>query len=143
MSKNQLKQTRREFLKGTGALAAGIALSGRISNVLASEKWRKPNVIFVFADQLRACSVGCYGDKQAKTPNIDKLASKGVRFTNAISTWASMFAVQGNVDDWAISNVKWRGIQRLSNLGWFAIYRHCIQITGLCDRLHWQMASSG
>ncbi len=87
MSESQLKQTRREFLKGAGALAAGMALGGRVPSVLAGEERRKPNVIFVFADQLRACSVGCYGDKQAKTPNLDRLASRGVRFTNAISTW--------------------------------------------------------
>ena len=78
-------QTRREFLKGAGALAAGVALSGLPA--LAAEPRKKPNVVFIFADQLRSMSVGCYGDKQAKTPNIDRLASEGMRFTNAISVW--------------------------------------------------------
>ncbi len=78
-------QSRREFLKRTGAVAAGIALSGL--ECLAADSGRKPNVIFVFADQLRSQALGCYGDKQAKTPNIDRLASQGARFTNAISTW--------------------------------------------------------
>lgn len=79
-------QTRREFLKGAGTLAAGLALGGRLP-AFGGEARKKPNVIFVFADQLRACALGCYGDKQARTPNIDRLASEGVRFTNAISTW--------------------------------------------------------
>ena len=79
------KQTRREFLKGAGAVAAGMALSAL--PVFAAEPRKKPNVIFVFADQLRAQALGCYGDKQARTPNIDRLASEGARFTNAISTW--------------------------------------------------------
>lgn len=81
-------QSRREFLKKTGALAAGAVLSGALGlECLAAEPKRKPNVVFVFADQLRSQALGCYGDKQALTPNIDKLASEGARFTNAISTW--------------------------------------------------------
>jgi arylsulfatase A-like enzyme len=81
-------QSRREFLKKTGALAAGAVLGGALGlECLAADSGRKPNVIFVFADQLRSQALGCYGDKQAKTPNIDRLASQGVRFTNAISTW--------------------------------------------------------
>ncbi len=78
-------QSRREFLKGAGALAAGLTLGG--IPALGAEPRRKPNVIFVFADQLRSHALGCYGDKQAITPNIDRLASQGARFTNAISTW--------------------------------------------------------
>lgn len=77
--------TRREFLKGAGAITAGVALGGLPS--FAAESRRKPNVIYVFADQLRAQTLGCYGDKQVKTPNIDRLAADGARFTNAISTW--------------------------------------------------------
>lgn len=46
----------------------------------------KPNIVFIFADQLRSHAVGCYGNHQVKTPNMDRLATEGVRFTNAIST---------------------------------------------------------
>jgi len=53
----------------------------------ADEAGKKPNVVYIFADQLRSMSLGCYGDKQAITPNIDKLASEGMIFKNAISTW--------------------------------------------------------
>ncbi len=47
----------------------------------------KPNIIFIFADQMRSHVLGCYGNKQVKTKNIDKMARKGVRFDNAISIW--------------------------------------------------------
>lgn len=67
-------------------MAAGLAL-GRHMPAFGEEARRKPNVIFVFADQLRASALGCYADNQAKTPNLDRMASEGVRFTNAISTW--------------------------------------------------------
>jgi arylsulfatase A-like enzyme/Flp pilus assembly protein TadD len=42
-----------------------------------------PNVVFITIDTLRADHLGCYGDKQIHTPNIDALASEGVRFERA------------------------------------------------------------
>jgi len=42
----------------------------------------KMNVIFFITDQQRADSLGCAGNKMLKTPNLDRLASEGVRFTN-------------------------------------------------------------
>jgi len=47
---------------------------------------QSPNVIFVFADQLRASSVGCYGEEQVRTPNIDRFAGEGVLFSAAIAS---------------------------------------------------------
>lgn len=44
---------------------------------------RRPNVIFILADDLGWRDTGIYGSKLYRTPNIDKLASRGVRFTNA------------------------------------------------------------
>lgn len=47
----------------------------------------RPNVIVVLADQLRRQALGCYGDADAITPHIDRLAVDGVRFANACSTY--------------------------------------------------------
>ena len=44
------------------------------------------NVILITIDTLRADHVSCYGDSPVETPNIDRLAGEGVRFTNAAST---------------------------------------------------------
>ena len=46
---------------------------------------KQPNLIFVFADQLRYFSCGYTGDKQAHTPNIDHLAGESVNLFNAVS----------------------------------------------------------
>ena len=45
----------------------------------------KPNILFVFADQLRACSVGYAGEEPVLTPNLDRLASSATTFTNGVS----------------------------------------------------------
>ncbi len=42
----------------------------------------KPNIIFILADDLGIGNVSCYGADNYKTPNIDKLAGTGIRFTN-------------------------------------------------------------
>jgi len=44
---------------------------------------KKPNVLFIIADDLTATAVSSYENKACKTPNIDKLASEGVRYTKA------------------------------------------------------------
>lgn len=54
--------------------------------ISCSNKIEKPNIVYVFADQWRAQSMGYAGNPDLKTPNLDKLASEGVCFTNTIST---------------------------------------------------------
>lgn len=70
---------RRSFIFSCGAAAALPAL-GRAA------RGSRPNILFIFADQLRTMEIGCYGGTQARTPNMDRLAHEGVRFTHAFST---------------------------------------------------------
>ncbi len=44
---------------------------------------KKPNVIYIYADDLGRGLLSCYGQKQFSTPNIDKLASQGIKFNRA------------------------------------------------------------
>lgn len=48
---------------------------------LAADEPVKPNVVFILADDLGYADVGCYGQRRIKTPNIDRLAREGMRFT--------------------------------------------------------------
>jgi len=44
---------------------------------------RRPNILLVLADDLASWMLGCYGNREIKTPNIDRLAQSGVRFLNS------------------------------------------------------------
>src|SRR5439155_8381858 len=65
-------------------LPAAIALSAVIGHSAETlpPAPRKPNIIFILADDLGYGDLGCYGQTKIKTPNIDKLASEGIRFTD-------------------------------------------------------------
>ena len=60
-----------------------LLLSNCTENII---KENTPNVIFFLVDDLGWSDVGCYGSEFYETPNIDKLASEGVRFTDAYSS---------------------------------------------------------
>lgn len=50
--------------------------------ILAAQADRKPNIVFILADDLGYGELGCYGQKKIRTPNIDQLASQGIKFTH-------------------------------------------------------------
>ncbi len=50
-----------------------------------AQERRAPNIIFILADDLAQGDLGCYGQKKIKTPNLDRLAAEGTRFTQAYS----------------------------------------------------------
>jgi arylsulfatase A-like enzyme len=56
--------------------------------VALTQAAERPNLLFIIADDLGTGDVGCYGATKIKTPNLDKLAGEGVRFTDAHSVAA-------------------------------------------------------
>ena len=71
--------SRRDFLGSV----AGVAVAGVTRPEVVART--RPNVLVIFHDQLRAEALGCYGGRNIFTPNMDRLASEGIRFTNAVS----------------------------------------------------------
>jgi len=77
------KINRREFLKNAAIGMAGISILGtRCKKVLNT---RRPNIIYILADDLGYGDLGCYGQKKIKTPNLDQMANEGIRFTSHYS----------------------------------------------------------
>ncbi len=54
-----------------------------ISSILFAQQNKKPNVLFIIADDLTTTAVSSYENKISKTPNIDKLANEGIQYTKA------------------------------------------------------------
>jgi arylsulfatase A len=61
-------------------VASLIVLASFASTAVAQDA--KPNIILIFADDLGYADLGCYGAKGFKTPNLDRMAKQGVRFTS-------------------------------------------------------------
>ena len=67
-------------------IASFVVASSAVPSLAAESKSRL-NVLFIIADDL-SCRLGCYGEQQVKSPNIDRLASLGVRFDRAYCQYA-------------------------------------------------------
>ncbi|MBN2308550.1 MAG: sulfatase [Candidatus Hydrogenedentes bacterium] len=103
---------RREFMKmcglGTLALAGGRPAA-------AAERARKQNVVFILVDDLGWFDLGCYGSTFHETPNLDRLAASGMRFTNAYAAcpvcsptraaiMTGKYPARLNITDWIPGN---------------------------------------
>ena len=75
---------RRSFLKKVAAGTA-VAAAPRWLRAGDAPAGKKPNVLFILADDIGYGDLGCQGAVKVKTPNLDRLASQGVRFTDAHS----------------------------------------------------------
>lgn len=64
----------------TGAIVLPI-----IPSFLFAAEARKPNIVFILADDLNYTDLGCYGQTKIHTPNIDRLCNEGIKFSNAYS----------------------------------------------------------
>src|SRR5271170_1855457 len=69
--------SRRDLIAGAAGTLA-LATAGRVAAQAG-----KPNIVFILADDLGYADVSCYGQRDYTTPNIDRLALEGMRFTQA------------------------------------------------------------
>jgi arylsulfatase len=70
------------FVLALGLIAAALSMAGPAQ---ATEPKKKPNIVIILADDLGFSDIGCYGSEIA-TPNLDRLAAKGIRFTQFYNT---------------------------------------------------------
>ncbi|MES2077240.1 MAG: sulfatase-like hydrolase/transferase [Pseudomonadota bacterium] len=82
-------QSRRNILKSLPALALAESLAGYSSLAGAAADGREPpNILFILADDLGHADLGVYGQTDFATPQLDKLAGQGIRFTQAYANSA-------------------------------------------------------
>ena len=85
-------QSRRAFLRSLGAGIAPLLLGRHAARSLATTatsyaaKASRPNFLFILTDDQRYDAMGCAGNPLVRTPNIDALAARGIRFENAFVT---------------------------------------------------------
>ena len=79
------QMSRRAFLKSVSLAMVGAMVPAR----LQAAGRKRPNIVLIYADDLGYGDVSCYGATRVQTPNIDRLAAEGVRFTNAHSPSAT------------------------------------------------------
>ena len=85
------RSTRRNFLGMMSAAALSRALPHSLEGAMASPLLQnslasRPNIVFFLIDDLGYGDLGCYGNTFCETPNIDRLAREGMRFTNAYAS---------------------------------------------------------
>lgn len=85
---------RREFITGLGAGAAGMAaLAG--SAQPAGEQ--RPNVLVILPDEWRGQALGCMGNRDVRTPHLDRLASEGILFENTLANTPVCCPARANI----------------------------------------------
>ncbi|MFH1737506.1 MAG: sulfatase [bacterium] len=76
----EIQIKRRDFLAGMSGALGGLLLGGK-----TWAEGRPPNIVLILIDDLGWRDLGCYGGEVFETPNIDRLAGQGLRFTQAYS----------------------------------------------------------
>ena len=76
---------RRDFLKSVGLGATSLTLGSCVSASKLFEQKEKPNILWILSEDISP-DLSCYGTAAVQTPNLDKLARQGVRYTNAFTT---------------------------------------------------------
>jgi arylsulfatase A-like enzyme len=68
---------------------SGTAVTAQVTKAGSGQTAQRPNVVLIYADDLGYGDLSCYGSTKVKTPNVDRLASQGLRFKNAYATSAT------------------------------------------------------
>ncbi|MFI4911887.1 MAG: sulfatase [Sedimentisphaeraceae bacterium JB056] len=76
---------RRDFIKLSAITGASFMVNSGCQNNFTGSVANKPNILWLIAEDLSP-DIGCYGNKIVHTPNLDRLAAGGMKFTNAFTT---------------------------------------------------------
>lgn len=83
------KLSRRELIRS--------AVAPALASCLRAQGRRPPNIVLIVADDLGYGDLGCYGNTQNHTPNLDRMAAEGVRFTDFCVSWPACTPSRGSI----------------------------------------------
>src|SRR5271170_3652080 len=75
--------TRRDLLEMAATGGAALAVAATADTSTAQAPPRRPNIVFILADDMGYADISCYGRRDLTTANIGRIASEGTRFTQA------------------------------------------------------------
>lgn len=75
--------SRRDFMAGIGRGALGLTAASLLPEYVFASEGRKPNIVFILVDDMGWRDTSAYGSRFYETPNVEKLASQGMKFTQA------------------------------------------------------------
>jgi len=140
---------RRRFLGLASATLLSPTAFGRVFARQAPVESRrdKPNILFILSDDHSVPHLGCYGDPNLKTPNLDKLAAEGMRFDRVYTTApqcvpsrASLMTGRSAVD---IRMTRFSAPLPRNIVAFPELLRHGGYYTGLCGRTYHLDGSGG
>ena len=120
MQAQNVTMNRRRFLASCGVAMASVSCGSSTEqsspNTKAKNPGRKPNIIYILADDLGYGDLGCYGQKDIQTPHIDRLDAGGIRFTDhysgsAVCAPARCMLLTGLHSGHAYRMGKWKGFR--------------------------------
>jgi len=79
------------------SLFTGLAIATLPTISFPAEKTTNPNIVLIFMDDMGYGDLSCYGATQYKTPNLDRIAAQGIRFTNFVSSQAVCSASRAGI----------------------------------------------
>ena len=141
---------RRDFLKLGGTALFGCSMGNILKAFPFPQK--KPNIIFILTDDLGWAELGCYGNKFNETPNIDKLASQGMLFTDAYaaapvcspsraSLMTGQYPARIGITDYLQPDTDWHLPNDIVTLA--EIFKKAGYITGMTGKWHLSGYASG
>ncbi len=88
------------MIKATSVTLVFLAIASTLQvSSAAAEVGKRPNIIFIMADDLGWKELGCYGQQKIRTPHIDQLATQGMRFLDYYSGASGLRTEPLCVDD--------------------------------------------
>jgi uncharacterized sulfatase len=137
------------MMKGLGSVGgwALAALGILVSVGRADEPPRRPNVVFLYTDDQARWALGAYGNREIRTPNLDRLAREGATFRNAFTVtpvcspsraglFTSRYSTQVGIADWINERVEPDEGLAPSAIGWPELLKANGYATALFGKWH-------